>query len=375
VSPGFFHSRSFLSISPPGTPGIRCCSFYYSRCWPWSLHPLWSGEGRPPKYLGEVLSDLDIELRYPKGDVGVYCLALSSSLFIDAALSRGVGASANASRHGIKPNARFVVNPSTLSARLIATRSIKPGGEIFVAYGRDYWIGGRSSHSTVDIPEWEWDLSNPFSPAPAVVAVSVPPGSVALPVRGASRVSSLRSVISDDPPPPTFCEVHVGPPAPRCLECVPGFFVCPLHVVACGGVGHSCCSFCLKLLCWEHLDCPCELAVARRLFIENLAPPVSIVAPACAFSVPVADNSVVNLCLPDICDFVSPQQVPVSSCLSPGPRYDGPVDPEMMIWPLGLEPDWPISDSWRDFAFEPVVFPPISATVRESVSDISVNDF
>jgi hypothetical protein len=220
---------------------------------------------------------------------------------------------------------------------------------------------------------------NPFSPAPAVVAVSVPPGSVALPVRGASRVSSLRSVISDDPPPPTFCEVHVGPPAPRCLECVPGFFVCPLHVVACGGVGHSCCSFCLKLLCWEHLYCPCELAVARRLFIENLAPPVSIVAPACAFSVPiadnsavnsclpdsivappdsivapacafsvpVADNSVVNLCLPDICDFVSPQQVPVSSCLSPGPRYDGPVDPEMMIWPLGLEPDWPISDSWR----------------------------
>ena len=65
----------------------------------------------------------------------------------------------------------------------------------------------------------------------------------------------------------------------------------------------------------------------------------------------------------------------MSSCLSPGPKYDGPVDPEIMIWPLGLEPDWPISDSWRDFAFEPVVFPPTSATVRESVSDIYVNDF
>ena len=39
------------------------------------------------------------------------------------------------------------------------------------------------------------------------------------------------------------------------------------------------------------------------------------------------------------------------------------------------EPDWPISDSWRDFAFDPVVFPPISAFVRESVPDISVIDF
>jgi len=203
------------------------------------------------EYSGEVLSCLDIEMRYPKGDVGVYCLALSSSVFIDAALSRGVGASANASKHGIKPNARFVVDTSSYSARLVTTRSIKPGGEIFVAYGRDYWNGGRSSHSTVDIPEWEWDLSNPFSPAPAVASVSVPPGSVALPGRGASPVStfvmtvpsSLATVISDDPPPPTFCKVHVGPPAPRCLECVPGFFVCSLHVVACGGVGHSCCSF------------------------------------------------------------------------------------------------------------------------------------
>ena len=72
------------------------------------------------------------------------------------------------------------------------------------------------------------------------------------------------SSVSDDPPPPTFCEVHVGPPAPRCLECVPGFFVCPLHVVACGGVGHSCCSFCLKVLCWEHLYCPCGFWDRKR---------------------------------------------------------------------------------------------------------------
>ena len=59
------------------------------------------------EYMGEVLPAKEIERRYPKGDVGVYCLGLSLSLFIDSAIVRGVGAIANASRKGLKPNARF----------------------------------------------------------------------------------------------------------------------------------------------------------------------------------------------------------------------------------------------------------------------------
>jgi len=93
----------------------------------------------------------------------VSCLAISSNLFIDSALSRGVGASANASRRGIKPNAKFVIDVRSGSARLVSTRCIRAGDEIFVPYGRDYWHAARSSsHSTDGIPDWEWELSDPF---------------------------------------------------------------------------------------------------------------------------------------------------------------------------------------------------------------------
>jgi hypothetical protein len=62
------------------------------------------------EYFGEVLSASVLESRYPEGDIGFYCLGLSSKITIDSALSRGVGASANASRRGIRPNAKFVPN-------------------------------------------------------------------------------------------------------------------------------------------------------------------------------------------------------------------------------------------------------------------------
>src|SRR3982750_4343653 len=70
--------------------------------------------------MGEVLSRAEVELRYPKGDVGVYCLSISSNSFIDSALFRGVGSFANASRGKTKPNARFVCNPADSSVRLVA---------------------------------------------------------------------------------------------------------------------------------------------------------------------------------------------------------------------------------------------------------------
>ena len=115
-------------------------------------------------YFGESLSAEKVEFRYPRKDVGIYCLQVSHSLFLDAALFRGVGASANASRKGIKPNARFVANPRTGSARLETSRPIQAGGEIFVSYGPEYWRGAHSSsHSTSLVPVWEWDLSDPFA--------------------------------------------------------------------------------------------------------------------------------------------------------------------------------------------------------------------
>src|SRR6185312_9457721 len=246
------------------------------------------------EYMGELLPAEEIERRYPRGDVGIYCLGLSKSLFIDSALIRGACASANASRKGLKPNVRFVPNFVGRSARLEVTRPIPKGGEIFVGYGAEYWRGISSmSYSTVDIPDWEWDTSNPFAPASSTIspALSLPfpvittPASISVPVPvtppvvpsivpaiapgTATTPPSVPAArhIPDIPPPPTCCEVHVGPPAPRCQECVPGMFVCRSHLVECGGEGLIACSFCLRVCCVVHLYCPCDRAAARRSYV------------------------------------------------------------------------------------------------------------
>ena len=78
-------------------------------------------------YLGEIVSKSQIEKRYPKNTLGAYSLKLSSSLFIDSALSRGVGACANAPVKGIRPNVCFVTHAGSKSARLEVVRPINAG--------------------------------------------------------------------------------------------------------------------------------------------------------------------------------------------------------------------------------------------------------
>jgi len=80
-------------------------------------------------YLGEVVSKSQIEKRYPKNTLGAYSLKLSSSLFIDSALSRGVGACANAPGKGIRPLSL------TLAAKVLVWR----------------WLARRSSFLTVEV--------------------------------------------------------------------------------------------------------------------------------------------------------------------------------------------------------------------------------
>ena len=46
----------------------------------------------------------------------------------------------------------------------------------------------------------------------------------------------------------------------------------------------------------------------------------------------------------------------IARCLSPGPACDGPPpEHDAVSGPLSLCPDWPISDSWLNFAFDTVV--------------------
>ena len=66
-------------------------------------------------------------------------------------------------------------------------------------------------------------------------------------------------------PPPTFCEVNVGPNVRNCRDCVPSAgLVCDAHLKRCGRDQLICCSFCLRCLCNNHMYCPCDAAIARR---------------------------------------------------------------------------------------------------------------
>ena len=118
----------------------------------------------------------------------------------------------------------------------------------------------------------------------------------------------------------------------------------------CGGESLLCCTFCLRVLCFRHMYCPCSEAIERRRQVACARRSVSSAGRAVT---PVANLNTMNT------SSVSSGATAVvkSTCLSPGPTYDGPpIDRSDIPWPLSECPDWPISDSWRDFAFAPVVF-------------------
>ena len=127
------------------------------------------------EYFGEVLDAKENERRYPKDTLGIYCLQVSSSCFIDSALFRGVGAVANAPPKGMRANVRFITFAPTKSARIEVVRHIHAGDEIFAGYGAEYWRHAGAPHSTVNVPDWEWDLSDPFAAPLAPVVVPVAP--------------------------------------------------------------------------------------------------------------------------------------------------------------------------------------------------------
>ena len=96
--------------------------------------------------------------------------------------------------------------------------------------------------------------------------------------------------------------------------------------------------------------------------MNNIAPASDVHALVPAVSPP-------TVAIPDVLDFkMSPtletfdfkDGLPSrpSSCLSPGPRYTGPLldDPSARSWPFSVCPDWPISNDWLRFAFAPVSF-------------------
>ena len=193
------------------------------------------------------------------------------------------------------------------------------------------------------------------SPTAASSCISVS-ASVAPSVVGSSVPNRVRAVPDPEiPPPPSFCEVNVAPSTVRCLSCVPDLYVCPAHLVACGGVPFICCSFCLKVLCFHHMYCPCAAAVARRAWVSSLPPPsisVSFHQPGAvtAVSSPIPVAATTSIHVPA----VSPSSIPVPGVLR------SPV-PAVVSGSLARD-----SDDCRDF----VVF----VFSDDSFSDLSNNN-
>lgn len=87
------------------------------------------------EYKGELINAQQLEQRYD-GHNAPYGVQVDRNNFIDGAKFRTVGSLANN-----KPNhnnAKLVINQRNKTARLEATKNIRNGDEIFLAYGQTY---------------------------------------------------------------------------------------------------------------------------------------------------------------------------------------------------------------------------------------------
>ena len=178
----------------------------------------------------------------------------------------------------------------------------------FLYLGDDYWKDAKNStHFTVDVPDWEWDDSDPFA-AP----VSCPP----TPCN--AQPLAPPAVVVGNPAPP------IGVRSP-----VADVVTSPQSVPA----------------------SPARSPVAPDATSPR-SRPVVVASPAHALAVLHAST-------PEVFDFTaSDRPSRPSSCLSPGPAYNGPPleDSNANTWPFSNCPDWPINNDWLRFAFAPVTF-------------------
>src|SRR6185312_11979886 len=83
-------------------------------------------------------------------------------------------------------------------------------------------------------------------------------------VERSAEVQEVDEYVPPERPPISTCEFVVGPQAPNCRDCIPGYFVCKTHTVLCGDECFICCNFCLRVLCCKHIYCSCRPAIERR---------------------------------------------------------------------------------------------------------------
>ena len=88
-------------------------------------------------YLGETIDKKELDRRYLSANfLAVYALVVTADCFIDSACWRSIGAYANGSCKGSKPNARFKLSQGTRTARIVAAKFIPANSEIIVSLTR-----------------------------------------------------------------------------------------------------------------------------------------------------------------------------------------------------------------------------------------------
>lgn len=93
-------------------------------------------------YFGEIISKKTLDQRYHGKTTAPYALQITANKFIDSACLQSIGAKANTGRGTFKNNAKFRVQHSRPFARIVATKNIKNGEEVFVSYGGAYKLDG-----------------------------------------------------------------------------------------------------------------------------------------------------------------------------------------------------------------------------------------
>lgn len=96
-------------------------------------------------YRGQVISTDEINERYD-GYNAPYAVQINQNNAIDCACKRGVGSLANT--YPGHNNARFSVNSRDRTVSIKATKNIRNGREIYLAYGNAYNMNDESSHVT-----------------------------------------------------------------------------------------------------------------------------------------------------------------------------------------------------------------------------------
>ncbi len=109
------------------------------------------------------------------------------------------------------------------------------------------------------------------------------------------------------------------------------------------------------LLMWSpHLNLFLLPRPAALLLLMRPAPDLVLL-----WLLPAHALAVLHASTPEVFDFTaSDRPSRPSSCLSPGPAYNGPPleDSNANTWPFSNCPDWPINNDWLRFAFAPVTF-------------------